>query len=373
MLKVNFGMQEVNNFKIGIGIFANRLIMDLMKYDDLDCSGHVFLTWHTKKQDYQRFNFQTKISLLPAKFIYDAQRRLLPLSMRQICHTKSDVYVYFNYKIPRVHFDEKVITTIHDLIPMKTEMESTVVKSRYLSSVKDAIARSDEILTVSEYSRKDILSYFNISPDRVHVIPNGVDFLQFNTPIDKVHLEAVRKKYALPESFILYFGSARKHKNIPTILKAYAQIPKTLRESVHLVITNGNDQLRKLAEELDITKYVRFTGIVQASDKAAFYQMAMLKIFISLYEGFGIPVLEAMAAGTPVIASNVSSLPEVCADAAVLVDPHDIDQISEAMVKVLTHVEFRKELISRGLMNAKGYSWSSASCKLHDLLMRIAP
>lgn len=373
VLKVDFGMQEVNHFHIGIGVYENRIIMELMNYKDLDCSGNVFYARGLQRKNFKRFHFAVKILHLPARIAYNTHLKIFPVYMHQICRRKSDIYLYLNHKLPRTKFDGKVVTTIHDLIPLKTEVESAAVRKTFLSYVQDAVSRSDTILTVSDYSRNDIAAYFHIPHNRIHVIPDGVDFAEFNNPVDRVQLESVREKYRLPEKFILYFGSARKHKNVGSILKAYARIPRALRTNVHLVITNGNEPLKKMAEELGIRPFVRFVGRVENADKAAFYQLADLKIFVSLYEGFGIPVLEAMAAGTPVVASNVSALPEVCGDAALLVDPADIDQIAEAMAKVLTDAGLRRDLINKGIKNAQKYTWARSAGKLHDLLVGECP
>lgn len=362
-------MQEVNHFHIGIGVYENKIIMELMKYKDLNCSGHVFYTRGLRKKNFKRFNFATKILYLPARMAYNVHVEIFPIYMHQICHEKSDINLYLNHKLPRIKFDGKVITTIHDLIPLKTEVENVTVKNKFLAYVQDAVKRSDAILTVSNHSRNDIATYFHIPENKIHIIPNGVDFAEFNNPIDRAQRESVREKYQLPEKFILYFGSTRKHKNVDSILKAYARIPETIKETVHLVITNANEQLKQLAVDLGIQQFVRFVGQVEDTDKVAFYQLADLKIFVSFYEGFGIPIIEAMAAGTPVIASNVSSLPEVSADAALLVDPLDIDQLAEAMAKTLTDSELRQEMINKGLMNAQKYTWVNSAKKLHDFLI----
>ncbi|WP_353949275.1 glycosyltransferase family 1 protein [Sporolactobacillus sp. Y61] len=370
-MQVNFGMQEVNNQRIGIGIFARHLITELVQYPDLTCSGHAFLTWHTRPQSFSRFPFPTKISLIPARWMYSPHRSLLPVSMRRICRSSSDIYLYFNYKLPRARLDGKVISTIHDLIPLKTEMENQSVKADYLAYIRDAISRSDDILTVSECSKRDILTYFPISEERIHVIPNGVDFARFHTPFHPERLKEVRKKYHLPEKFILYFGSSRKHKNVTSVLKSYAKVQKAVRDSVKLVITNGSEPLRQLAGQLGIESDVRFTDAVDDRDKAAFYQLASIKLFVSLYEGFGIPVLEAMAAGTPVIASNVSALPEISGDAAWLVDPLDTDGIAFAVESVLADDALRQDMIQKGFLNAKAWSWRRAGEKLHACIMHL--
>jgi Glycosyltransferase len=369
MLRINFGMQEVNHYSTGIGVFTNRMILELMKYSDLDCSGNIFYTPGLSKSDLTRFDFPVKMSWLPARFAYDTRLRRLPVSMSRICRRQSDINLFFNYKLPRVKLDGKVITTIHDLIPLKTEMENPSVKKRYLAQVQDAVEHSDRILTVSEHSKSDLLSYFAIPESKLFVVPNGVDFADFNAPVRPEEREAVRKRYQLPEKFILYFGSTRKHKNVVSILKAYIRLPESIRNTYHLVITNANEQLRQMAAEAGMQPFIRFVGRVDASDKVAFYQLADLNLFLSLYEGFGIPVIEAMAAGVPVIASDTSSLPEVAADAAILVDPLAVGRITQAMADVLTDSGLRRDMIQRGQVNAQKYSWENAAKKLHDWLI----
>lgn len=373
MLDINFGMQEVNHFSTGIGVFNNRMILELMKYPDLNCCGNTFYTPGLSHSDLNRFDFPVKISWLPARLAYNPRFPLLPVTMDRICRRQSEVNLYFNYKLPRVRFSGKVVTTIHDLIPLKTEMENPSVKERYLAQVRDAVARSDRIITVSENSKRDLLSCFDLPESKLFVVPNGVDYAAFNAPVGPKKRETVRERYQLPDRFILYFGSTRKHKNVVSLLQAYVRLPEQIRKTYHLVITNANETLKQMAAESGMQPYICFVGRVAASDKVAIYQMADLNLFLSLYEGFGIPIIEAMAAGVPVITSDTSSLPEVAADAAVLVNPLDIDRITGAMTDVLTDNGLRRELIQRGQIQARKYSWENAAKKLHGWLISEFP
>jgi glycosyltransferase involved in cell wall biosynthesis len=373
MLRINFGMQEVNHFSTGIGVFNNRMILELMEYPDLNCCGNIFYTPGLKRSDLNRFNFPVKIFWLPARFAYNPHFSLLPVTMDSICRRQSEVNLFFSYKLPRVRFRGKVVTTIHDLIPLKTEMENPSIKARYLARVRDAINRSDRILTVSEHSKRDLMACFNLPDHKLFVVPNGVDYAVFNPPVGPEQRNEVRERYQLPHRFILYFGSTRKHKNVASLLQAYTRLPERIRKTYHLVITNADESLKQIASESGMQQYIRFIGRVAASDKVAIYQMADLNLFLSLYEGFGLPVIEAMAAGVPVITSNTSSLPEVAADAAVLVNPLDIDRIAGAIADVLTCNGLRRDLIQRGQLQAQNYSWENAAKRLHDWLINTFP
>ena len=175
----------------------------------------------------------------------------------------------------------------------------------------------------------------------------------------------------MPEKFILYLGGMRKHKNIERLIKAYSILPKELQDEYKLVITKGTDGLRKLVGELNLSDNIVFTAFIDDEDKVGMYQLASLYAYISLYEGFGIPVIEAQAAGTPVITSNTSSLPEVAGDSAVCVDPTSIEAIAEGIKDILTDDNLRSGLISKGYTNAKRYSCENAGENLFKFLISL--
>ena len=257
------------------------------------------------------------------------------------------------------------VVTIHDVIPLVLpEYRAREASPFYTSVLSFASKRADAVITVSECSRRDIVATLGIPAERIHVIGNAVHASYY--PItDSWLLSAVRERYNIARKYILYFGGFDLRKNVQRIIRSYAALPAPLRAEYQLVIA-GRLQLlghplypdpRPLVRELDMGDRIIFTGQIREQDKAPLYSGATVFVFPSLYEGFGIPVLEAMACGAPVVTSRVSALPEVVGDAGVLVDPYSEPAISEALGDLLTSPKKRQELGQRARDRSRMFSW----------------
>ena len=178
-------------------------------------------------------------------------------------------------------------------------------------------------------------------------------------------------KYDLPERYILYFGSCGGHKNVPALVKAYSILPAELKDNYKLVITNPSSEVKNLVNTSGLSRQVQYLNSVPDSDKPSVYRRASLFVWPSLYEGFGIPILEAQASGVPVVSSNATVMPEVAVDSAVLVDPKDTEAIASAIERVLTNEGVNKELIAKGYENIKRFSWDESAKKLHDIIIQL--
>jgi glycosyltransferase involved in cell wall biosynthesis len=372
-MKINVNLQSLNNWGTGISLFGNKLIDQLNKNPNYKLFGCFNFVRNINTNDLQRFPFHVKYSKIPFKLVYSRIIcKALPVSYHNIMGNKAEINLFFTYKIPRVRYKGITISTIHDLIPLRVPQEHKQIEIDYRNDITYAMEHSDHIITVSETSKKDIISEFNFPEKKITVIPNGVDFNFFNEFVDESTLLTTRKKYKLPKKFILYFGNIRKHKNVSSLIKAYSLLPIEIRDEVSLVITQGNDDLFQLVKELNIEKQVCFTTFIDDLDLPSMYKLAMVMVFISLYEGFGLPVIEAMAAGTPVITSNISSMPEIAGNAAVLVNPLQLDEISASLEKIIQDSDFRDQLIKLGFENAKKYSWDNSGEKLIDLFTMLS-
>ena len=169
----------------------------------------------------------------------------------------------------------------------------------------------------------------------------------------------------------MYFGTCGKRKNVKSVIRAYALLPASTRAEYKLVISNPNDEVKSAVAENDIAGDVSYVERVSEEDKPLIYRNASAFVWVSLYEGFGLPIVEAMAAGVPVVCSNVTSIPEVAGDAAVLVNPWDIRAIAEGIERCLYDAPFREDLIARGYENIKRFSWDDSARKLHDIIMSV--
>ena len=183
--------------------------------------------------------------------------------------------------------------------------------------------------------------------------------------------DSLRKEYALPEKYILYFGSCDKHKNVESLVKAYALLPERLRAEYRLLITNPSDSVKECIDQSGIAGNVHFLHNVPEKDKPAIYREASLFVWPSFYEGFGMPVTEAQAAGIPVVCSNATSMPEAAGDGAVFFDPANVDEIKAAIERCLVDESLRRELVAKGYENVKRFSWDESARKFHDIITSL--
>ena len=229
------------------------------------------------------------------------------------------------------------------------------------ASMWAAVKRSSRILTVSEASKRDILHFFNVAPEKIEVVYNAIDDHFWLTPPEE-EVARVRERYQLDHQFVLYVGNIKPHKNLVRLIDAFDALRRIGFEDLKLLIIGDEisklPALRRAVHRHKLHKHVRFLGFVSDGTLRILYRLASVFVFPSLYEGFGLPPLEAMASGTPVVTSNQSSLPEVTGDAAVLVDPYDVDSLVDGMHRVLTDDTLAAELRRRGPERAREFSWA---------------
>lgn len=272
------------------------------------------------------------------------------------------------------------VITIHDVIQFVLPQYRWRKMSRmYYWLVSRAARRARAVIAVSECSKRDIVSILGIPPERIFVIGNAVDE-SFRPITDAWQIASVRERYGIQPSYILYFGGFDLRKNVHRVIQAYLRLPEELRARHQLVIAGRLHLLghplypdpRPLVRELGQDHRVVFTGGIREQDKAALYSGAAVYLFPSLYEGFGMTVLEAMACGVPVITSNISAMPEVIGDAGVLVDPYSVEAISQAMGELLSNSARRRELGLRARERSRGFSWREVAEKTVRVYERVA-
>jgi glycosyltransferase involved in cell wall biosynthesis len=264
------------------------------------------------------------------------------------------------------------VVTIHDcihlLFPQYLPNRMAYRYARFVMG--SAVRKSAVVFTVSEASRADILRFYPATdPAKVLVVPNAIDAELLEDPGPEER-ERVRERYQIRGRFVLLAGNVEPHKNLERLIRAFARVRgQEGNEDLRLVLI-GDDvgrfaSLRRTADEAGVRQDVRFFGFVPHQTLAALYRMATLFAFPSLYEGFGLPPLEAMACGTPVVTSRISSLPEVVGDGALLVDPYSEEEIAQAIARVLDDEDLRQRLVERGLARARGFSWERSVRQVH--------
>jgi glycosyltransferase involved in cell wall biosynthesis len=260
------------------------------------------------------------------------------------------------------------VVTIHDLIPMVLSLYRGSLKVRaYTQLVAQAAQRAHAIIADSEASKRDIMRMLGIDERKVRVIYLAAD-ARYQRVTDQAILDAVRAKYQLPESFVLYLGGFDQRKNVMNLVRAFVKVAKGLPD--HQLVLAGYPPTKvsplfpdvvKLIDELELGELVRFIGGVPEGDKPALYTLADCFAFPSYYEGFGLPPLEAMACGTPVIAGNTSSLVEIVGNAGFLVHPDEINRIAGAIIASVIDEPLHRELSAKGIAQAAKFSWQQCA------------
>jgi glycosyltransferase involved in cell wall biosynthesis len=368
-LRIAIDARKLRDF--GIGTYIRNILIELSRLDrtteyivlcrpdDVD-SGEVLGT-----------NFRMVPETAPPYSIAEQVRIPLSLARERVRLVHEPHYVL----PPAIRC--RSVVTIHDCIhlmfPQYLPGRLAYVYAK--ASMWSATRKADRILTVSEASKRDILRFFDVPAEKVAVIYNAIDE-RFLAPADAGRIELVKQRYQLDKPFVLYVGNIKPHKNLERLIDAFGRARGQCSGDLRLVIVGDEiskyPPLRQAVHKHKLDKHVRFLGFQPTETLAVFYRLARAFVFPSLYEGFGLPPLEAMACGTPVVTSNVSSLPEVAGGAALLVDPHDTNAIAHGICRTVSDEALRADLIARGLERARSFSWAQSVRKIHEIYLDVA-
>jgi len=286
------------------------------------------------------------------------------------------LYHYPHFDAPLGMRGIPLVMTIHDLYPMTIAGDCSGTKREYIyRAARHNARRAAAVITISQYSRGEILEHLKISEGKITVIPQG--YAPEFRPIEDLDvLEEVRRRYALPPRFLYYTGNQKPHKNLPRFLQAYATLPEATRKEFGIVISGpGTEESRKQlveqAESLGILPQVRILGLLPEGDLPAMYNLASLFVLPSLYEGFGMPLLEAMACGTPVACSNATAIPEVVGTAGRLFNPEDVDSMAGALQAAIEQDVGQPAVRETVLRHARVFSWSITARKTAELYRQL--
>lgn len=273
------------------------------------------------------------------------------------------------------------IVTVHDLhylsfeksIPECRQEINSLRTKIYQYRMPHVLEHSAAVVAVSESTKREIVASFAINPDKIHVIYNGYDEERFH-PVESP--QPVLERYGLAcGNYFLFVGSILKHKNIVRLIRAFALLERQYVLVIAGVCKDSEylEEMNKVAEEVGISRdRLRYLAYVPDTDLPYLYSGAISYLLPSLHEGFGVPIIEAMACGTPVITSNITAMPEVAGDAALLVDPYSVESIATAMREVIDNAQLVKELKAAGLERAKMFRWSYSAQKLYELCQAVS-
>jgi glycosyltransferase involved in cell wall biosynthesis len=361
----------------GIGRYTRGLITTLAQ---LDSHHHYTLLASADApaaglQSFQTYpNFSHKFYPLPERWTTIAWHRFyLPCPVEWLAGPL-DLFHSPNFILPPVR-RAKTLLTVHDLSFIRHPQGAVDSLRRWLNQVVPwSLARADHILADSLSTKNDLIELFKIAPNQITVVGAGVEE-RFQPITDPVIREQVRQRYNLPpvEKFILGLGTLEPRKNFTGLITAFAQSP--VRESHHLVIAGGKgwlyDDIFTAAHSSPVANRIHLIGFVADEDLPALYSLADIFAYPSHYEGFGIPVIEAMACGTPVVCANNSCLPEVAGDSALQVTATDTSGLAEALHRLATDTALRQHAIESGFQQARTFTWPAAAARLLNVYQQL--
>jgi len=377
---MNIGMSTTtaHGRRDGLGQHINNLLKNLQKIDQVN---NYYI--YTRQRDLAEF----EVSTPNFQFVPVANSTSSPI-FDILWHNSAYLNDMRRRNITVLHLPEyrripiiklfPTVLTIHDMARYYIHDKYDRVRMFYhkvLMPLFFRVGRPDAIIAVSESTRRDVIRFLRVDPEKIVVIHNGAH-ARFQ-PVAAVEVDRVRRQYGLPEHFIIYV-SRLEHpgKNHSVLLKAFAQVQKTLPHPYKLVFVGGkalgHQKILELITLLDLTDDVILTGFVPDMDLPALYTASDLCVYPSLYEGFGIPVAEAMACGVPVIVADSSSLPEVAGAAGYLVAPRDVERWVVALTEVLTNETLRSRMVTLGFQQARQFTWEKTAKLTLQLYHKVA-
>ena len=370
MVSVRIGIDARKLHDFGIGTYIRNLLRQLARQDHETefvllsrPDDHAFLAALGE-------NFRP-VTETAGNYSLSEQIRI-PLALKR---EKVDLYHAPHYVLPPLVSCRSVVT-IHDCIHLMFPqyLPNRMALQYAKRSMAVAARRATRVLTVSESSKRDIIRFFGTPAGKIDVIHNAYDE-RFAVEPPEEEVVRVRERYQLQARFVLYAGNVKPHKNLERLIEAFHLVRNRGLDDLKLVMI-GDDishyaALRRAVHRHQLHQYVRFFGYVPEETLAVMYRLAAAFVFPSLYEGFGLPPLEAMASGTPVVTSSVSSLPEVAGNAAVLVDPYDPAAIADGVHRVLTDAALAADLREKGLARARQFSWETSVRRVREIYREV--
>jgi glycosyltransferase involved in cell wall biosynthesis len=370
-MRIAFDGTTLTPGRTGVGYYTEHLLQHLAR--QVEAAGHELIVISNQPIDtvqplprhvrvHDRHRFPVRVAWMQM------------LARRVLEEVRADVAHFTNGMLP-LGTRAACVVTIHD-VSLKLYPHCHPWRRRVVNRplVAAAARLADAVVAVSHSARDDLVRHHRIPEERVSVMHEAAG-PEFTRITDVRQRERIRLRYALPEQFVLYVGAIEPRKNLPRLMRAF-QAARAQGIAHELVCVGpygwSSRDLYQQVADLGLREVAHFTGYVPAADLPVIYNLAELFVFPSIYEGFGLPVIEAMACGTPVVTTNSSSLVEIAGGAAELVEPSDTEGLTNAIVRLARHREHRDALSARGLARAKSFSWAQTAKAMLSLYSRVA-
>ena len=377
-MKLVLSVEPVRFPLTGIGRYTYELALRLQQSPEITdlqfFAGRRFLPALPVASDESGNGYGLKRAAQKNFLAVEAYRLLMPMLRKRALKGHGDfLYHSPNYYLPP--FTGRSVATFHDLSPFTWAHCHAPQLARYLQKeLKTTLVRADALITDSEYTRRELAEYFSWPIERIHTVPlaSSADF----HPRSPESLRDTLGRHGLePGAYSLFVGTIEPRKNIETLLDAYSRLPMALRTRWPLILTGyhgwRNDAIHARLETARREGWARYLGFVPSEDLPLLFAGARLFAFPSLYEGFGLPVLEAMSSGVPVVCSNSSSLPEVAGNAALMCEPMDVDTLTAYLQQGLEDEVWRCSALQRGLDHAAGFSWECCAQQTMQVYKKV--
>ncbi|MFZ3171880.1 MAG: glycosyltransferase family 1 protein [Carboxydocellales bacterium] len=362
----------------GIPNYVRHLVKALAKIDQIN-SYRLFYNSFKDISDHimelTSGNIENKISRIPNKVLGEFWDRFNFPPIENFLGI-IDIFHATHFLAPPIK-SPKLVVTIHDLAFVKfPECFTKEQGKEFVRRVRQSCINADMIISDSMSTKRDIIELFHIPSGKITVVPLAAQEI-FDYQENQTKNSLIRNKYKLDKEYFLFVGTIEPRKNLVRLIQAYNRLPKDIKEHYHLVLAGGKGWLNKEiyteAEQLGLMdEHVKFLGYVPDSDLPALLKQAIAFVYPSLYEGFGLPPLEAMASGVPVISSSISSIPEVVGEAGLLIDPYSVEEISSAMQKIIEDVKLASRLSKLGLARAGLFSWEETARATLDVYKKVS-
>jgi len=357
----------------GIGRCAYELVKRIISINETLSTPDQIVLFFNKNEfhEFPESKYVKKVLVNAQHYSLKEQTKFLWLLYRE----KLDIVHFPHFNVPLL-YRKPYTVTIHDLtlsLFPGNKMTKWYQRLAYHIVIKNAVKSAKKIIAVSENTKQDLVKMLHVPEKKMEVIYNGISE-EFEMMEDVSKFTKTLNKYKIKKEFLLYTGVWRSHKNLPRLVHAFSILKHKYHLDLQLVITGKYDpcypEVHRAAQLLNLQEDVIFTGAVSEQELVHLYNAALIYVLPSLYEGFGLPILEAMKCGTPVAASNISSIPEICGDGnAVLFDPYSIDDIAAKINSLYRDTKLQAELVNKGLKRASEFSWDRMAKETYKLII----